>query len=388
MKIKRINSIDIVRGIVMILMALDHTRDLIHVSSLTQQPTDLSTTTPLLFLTRWITHLCAPTFVFLSGVSAYISFKRKDNITQTRRHLLSRGVFLILLDLTLINFGVWFDIHFNVILIDVLSAIGFGFIALSLLLKCSLKAIGIVGLTIIFLHNLIPLIPFAESSLFKQILTPFFAVDVFQLSGGTTVLIAYPPIPWIGITLAGFAAGFFFILPNKQRKNIFLKIGISSIALFLTLRFINLYGDLLPWQIQKSALYTFFSFINVTKYPPSLQFCLLMLGIMFLVLYAVDTAKNKFTEITIVYGKVPLFYFIVHWYIIHPIMFFIVFLQGYKTSDLLFGFNFGRPKGPSGLSLWGIYSIWIAVVIILYPLCKWYGHYKENHKEIKWLRYL
>ncbi len=385
---KRINSIDIVRGIVMILMALDHTRDLIHISSLTQQPTDLSTTTPLLFFTRWITHLCAPTFVFLSGVSAYISFKRKNNITQTRKHLLSRGVFLILLDLTLINFGVWFDIHFNVILIDVLSAIGFGFIALSFLLKSSLKTIGIIGLTIIFLHNLFPLIPFAEASILKRILTPFFAVNASQIGAGTTVIIAYPPIPWIGIILAGFAAGFLFTLPDKKRKNIFLKLGFSSIALFVVLRFINVYGDLIPWRVQNSGLYTFLSFLNVTKYPPSLQFCLLMLGIMFLILYAVDDAKNKFTEVAIVYGKVPLFYFIIHWYIIHPIMFLIVYLQGYKTSDLLFGFNFGRPKGVSGLNLWGIYLIWIAVVIVLYPLCKWYGKYKDNHKEIKWLRYL
>ena len=149
-----------------------------------------------------------------------------------------------------------------------------------------------------------------------------------------------------------------------------------------------MYGDLIPWQVQTTALYTFLSFINVIKYPPSLQFCLLMLGIMFLILYAVEGAKNNFTEITIVFGKVPLFYFIVHWYIIHPIMFLIVFLQGYKTSDLLFGFNFGRPRGVSGLNLWGVYSIWIAVVIVLYPLCRWYGRYKEKHKEIRWLSYL
>ncbi len=109
---------------------------------------------------------------------------------------------------------------------------------------------------------------------------------------------------------------------------------------------------------------------------------------MFLILYTVESVKNKFTDITIVYGKVPLFYFIVHWYIIHPIMFLIVFLQGYKTSDLLFGFNFGRPKETSGVELWAVYAIWLGVVILLYPLCKWYGQYKENHKEIKWLRYL
>jgi len=178
---KRILSIDIVRGIVMIIMALDHTRDLIHISSITQQPTDLLTTSPVLFFTRWITHLCAPTFVFLSGTSAYISFKNKKNIDETRSFLLSRGLSLIILEFTLVNFGLWFDIHFNVFLFNVIGAIGFGFIILSLLLKASVKTIAIIGLSIIFLHNLAPLVPFSETSLFKKILMPFFAPELFQL---------------------------------------------------------------------------------------------------------------------------------------------------------------------------------------------------------------
>lgn len=385
---KRINSIDVARGIVMIIMALDHTRDLIHVSSLTQQPTNLNTTTPALFFTRWITYLCAPTFVFLSGVSAYISFKNKNNYSQTRQYLLSRGILLIILDLTIINFGVWFDVHFSVILIDVLSAIGTGFIVLSFLLRCSAKTIAVAGLAIIFLHNLFPLIPFAEASLLKNILTPFFTVEAISPGNDMTIVVGYPPVPWIGIMLAGFAAGVLFTFALEKRKNIFLKIGILSIVLFAILRFINLYGDLVPWQVQKTPLFTFLSFINVTKYPPSLQFCLLTLGIMFLMLYAAESMSNKFTEITIVFGKVPLFYFIVHWYIIHPVMFFIVFLQGYKPSDLLFGFNFGRPKEASGVGLLAVYLIWIGVVLVMYPLCRWYGQYKLNHKEIKWLRFI
>ncbi|MEO7443938.1 MAG: heparan-alpha-glucosaminide N-acetyltransferase domain-containing protein [Ferruginibacter sp.] len=385
---KRINSIDVARGIVMIIMALDHTRDLIHVSSLTQQPTNLNTTTPALFFTRWITYLCAPTFVFLSGVSAYISFKNKNNYSQTRQYLLSRGILLIILDLTIINFGVWFDVHFSVILIDVLSAIGTGFIVLSFLLRCSAKTIAVAGLAIIFLHNLFPLIPFAEASLLKNILTPFFTVEAISPGNDMTIVVGYPPVPWIGIMLAGFAAGVLFTLALEKRRNIFLKIGILSIVLFAILRFINLYGDLVPWQVQKTPLFTFLSFINVTKYPPSLQFCLLTLGIMFLMLYAAESMSNKFTEITIVFGKVPLFYFIVHWYIIHPVMFFIVFLQGYKPSDLLFGFNFGRPKEASGVGLLAVYLIWIGVVLVMYPLCRWYGQYKLNHKEIKWLRFI
>jgi hypothetical protein len=160
------------------------------------------------------------------------------------------------------------------------------------------------------------------------------------------------------------------------------------LALFVIVRSINVYGDPLQWAKQKSAFFTFLSFINVTKYPPSLVFCLLTLGVMFLLLSLVEGLQNRFTEITTVYGKVPLFYFIIHWYILHPLMFLIVFFQGYKYSDLVFGVNLGRPKGISGVNLWYTYLIWALVVIALYPICKWYGKYKDSHKEKKWLRYL
>jgi len=385
---KRIHSIDITRGLVMIIMALDHTRDFMHVTSITQSPTDLATTTPVLFFTRWITHLCAPTFVFLSGASAYISFKNKNSVVESRRFLLSRGIWLIVLEFTLVNFGLWFDIHFSIFLFDVIATIGFGFIVLSLFLKATYKTIAIVGLVIIFCHNLAPLMPFAETSLIKRILMPLFAPGAFPISGSTTFVMGYPPIPWLGIMLVGFAAGKIFEQPELKRKNNFLKIGFSALALFIIIRFINIYGDSFSWSNQKNSLYTFLSFINVTKYPPSLDFCLLFLGIMFIILSLVEGMKNTFTNIATVYGKVPLFYFLIHMYIIHLLMFAMVFLQGFKSADLIFGFNLGRPKTGSGIELWAIYLVWIAVVVVMYPLCKWYGAYKQNHRDIKWLRYL
>ena len=385
---KRVLSIDIVRGIVMIIMALDHTRDLMHVNSITQQPTDLLTTNPALFFTRWITHLCAPTFVFLSGTSAYISFKTKKNIEETRRFLLTRGLWLIIIEFTLVNFGLWFDIHFNLFFFEVIATIGLGFIILSLFLKASVKTIAIVGLAIIFLHNLVPLAPSSDASLFERIIIALFSPGAFPLGGGKLFVMGYPPIPWLGIMLIGFATGKLFELPAARRKSIFLKIGLAATALFIILRAMNVYGDPVPFTTQKNALYSFLSFINVTKYPPSLLFCLVTLGIMFIILSMMDGRKSKLTEIAAVYGKVPLFYFIVHFYILHPVMFLVVFLQGYQSADLLFGFNLGRPKGVSGVNLWCIYFIWIGLVIMLYPLCKWYGKYKENHKEKKWLRYL
>jgi uncharacterized membrane protein len=387
---KRISSIDYVRGFVMIIMALDHTRDLIHYSSISQSPTNLATTTPALFFTRWITHICAPTFVFLSGTSAFLSFKNTNNFAASRRFLLTRGLWLLILEFTLVNFAIWFDVHFAVLLFEVIATIGVGFIVLGLSLKASPKTLGIIGLVIIFCHNLSPLIPFSDGSVLKRILMLLFGQTSFPLSAGTTFLMGYPPVPWLGIMLVGFACGKFFEWPESKRRKLFLRIGITSLLLFALVRFINIYGDSVPWSKQQSGMYTILSFMNITKYPPSLVFCLCMLGIMFLLLYLFEGINNSFTRFLNVYGKVPLFYFIVHFYVIHIIMFMIVFMQGYSTRDMVFGFNFGRPKpgSPSGVGLVVIYLIWIGVVLLMYPLCKWYGNFKERHREIKWLRYL
>lgn len=219
---KRVHSIDIVRGIVMIIMALDHTRDLIHITSVTDVPTNLETTTPALFLTRWITHFCAPTFVFLSGASAYLVLKKTNNVISTRRFLLTRGIWLIILEFTLVNFGVWFNPHFNVFLFDVIATIGFGFIILSLFLRTSIKTILITGLAIVFLHNLSSFIPGGSSvpGKFAMMLVSPGAIP-FGKEG--LFIMGYPPIPWLGIMLIGFAAGKLFELPTARRKLLFLK---------------------------------------------------------------------------------------------------------------------------------------------------------------------
>lgn len=387
MQIKREYGIDVIRGLVMVIMALDHVRDLMHTSSLTQSPTDLNTTTPALFFTRWITHLCAPTFVFLSGVSAFISMKNRDDVGATRKFLLTRGIWLIVLELTLVNFGVWFDIKFGVFVFGVLAAIGFGFIIMSFLLKYTVRTIGIVGLCIVFIHNIFALLP--GLGVIKTILSPFFAPGAFPIGPERMFLMGYPPIPWLGILLIGFSAGKLYMEREAaHQRKLLLKAGMVSLALFLLLRFINLYGDNSPWLPQKNSLYTFLSFINVTKYPPSLQFSLLFLGLMFLTLALLHSIKNKWTEILSVYGRVPLFYFLIHWYLIHPLLFLIILLQGYRSSEMEFGFNFGRPKGGGGVELWAVYLIWLGVVVSLYPVCKWFGRYKAQHQEKKWLRFL
>jgi uncharacterized membrane protein len=384
---KRNNSIDFMRGLVMIIMALDHVRDLLHSTSLSQSPTDLTTTTPALFFTRWVTYLCAPTFVFLSGTSAFLSMSAKNDLADTRRFLLSRGIWLVLLEFSLVNFGIWFDPNFNVLIVEVIAAIGIGFLILSALLPLSSQTIGFIGGMIVVLHELVNLIPVPEN-LFLKVLMSLFSPMAFPYATGKLLLVVYPPVPWLGIMLIGYGASHFFESTEKQQRRTFLKIGFLSLGLFIFLRVANVYGDPVNWSPQKNLLYTFLSFVNVTKYPPSLQFCLLFLGIMFLILSLVQGLKNKWTGIVYVYGKTPLFYFLVHWYLIHPLVFVMVFLQGFHRSDLVFGSNFGRPKTGSGVELWAIYLIWVFIVLMMYPLCKGYGNYKERHKEQKWLRYI
>ena len=373
----------------MVIMALDHVRDFMHTTSMTQSPTNLQTTTTLLFMTRWVTHLCAPTFVFLSGVSAFISFKRNNNLSESRSFLLKRGIWLVILEFTVINLALWYDIHFRLLLMEVISAIGLSFIVLAFLLKLPSRIIGIIGLVLIFGHDLLQLTPMPTNPVVMFITSVLFRPSMTQISPGLAFFTAYPLLPWLGIMLAGFACGELFDLPEEKRSKIFLKLGIAALSLFIAIRFINVYGDPLKWSHQKSALFTFLSFINTTKYPISLLFTLLFLGIMFVILFISEKLKNRFTEILTVYGKVPLFYFIIHLFIIHSLMFLMLRLQGFGSKDLLFGaFNNGRPKTGGGVDLPVIYLIWISVVVLLYPVCKWYGSYKSLHKEKKLLRYL
>src|ERR1700704_2531394 len=230
---KRIFSIDFTRGLVMIIMVLDHVRDMMHVNSISYSPTNLSKTTAMLFFTRLVTHLCAPVFVFLAGTSAYISLKNKGNIAESRRWLIQRGVWLILLEFSFVNLALFFDLGFHTLLFEVIAAIGFGFIALSLLLKLSPKVLGILGLAIIFCHDLLFLIPtnqtaMANPSVINSILTSLYSMGAFPVFSGRVFIMGYPPVPWLGIMLAGFATGRLFELPAVERKGIFLKAGIAA----------------------------------------------------------------------------------------------------------------------------------------------------------------
>lgn len=372
----------------MVIMALDHTRDLFHVDSLTQQPTDLTTASTMLFFTRWITHLCAPTFVFLSGVSAYISKENHINLAGFRNKLLVRGLWLILLDFSLVGFGLWFDVHFQVLLFNVLAAIGFGFMALALLLKRSGKAIFFTGVLIMLACPFVPVLQPGDTGIISRVMRLMVSSGAVPLGSGRLFIMGYPPIPWLSIMLLGYASGAFFYRSSTERITVFVYLGITCLSLFMILRSLNIYGDPAPWSKQSTPLYTVLSFLNVTKYPPSLMFSLCMLGLMFFLLAAAESLKNKrVAAVFSVYGKVPLFYFLIHWYILHLLLFIVIFAQGYSVSDMVFGTNFGRPRDISGLSLFFVYLVWTVVVAVMYPLCKWFGKLKSKNMDKRWVRY-
>ncbi len=411
---KRIPSIDIARGLVMVIMALDHTRDFLHSWSQSNSPLDLSVTTPAIFLTRWITHLCAPAFVFLSGASAALSLSSAADpihgmgLPAARRFLLRRGILLVLVEFSLVNFGLFFDLQFRVLIFEVIATIGAGFILLSFLSRLPLKILVILALLLFFGHDLLPpplmAAPAAVGGagidgvrLIKSLL---WSPGAFQLTPRLLFDVAYPILPWLGIMLAGFVTGRWFQWPAEQRKKIFFRLGLLSLGLFIVLRFFNLYGEPDHWAVQKNTVFTVLSFLNVSKYPPSLLFSLVTLGVLFLILAAAERrgngahpshAKdrgNKATRILLVYGRTPLFYFIIHLYLVHLLLFVIAFFQGFIWKDFRFGpVQFGLPEKGFGISLAGVYAVWIGVVVVLYPACRWYGRYKATHPEKGWLRY-
>ncbi len=386
----RLKSIDFLRGLVMVIMALDHTRDLMHVDALTQDPTNLATTTPALFFTRWITHLCAPTFVFLTGVSAFLSFQRQNDPSVARRFLLTRGLWLIFLEFTIVNFGIWFDISFGILMSQVIAAIGFGLVILSFLLRLSSRTIGMLGLITIFGHDLLANVNFPNTSPLHYIWGYLFRVSFWQISPNFSFFVNYPLIPWLGILLAGYGLGQFFLQIDSQRRKILGTVGITALAVFVVLRTFNLYGDPQLWNYtQKHWTYSILSFMNVSKYPPSLLYTAATLGVSMLILYYFDGKTNRFMQIICVYGKVPLFYYLIHWYVLHCLMLILMLFQGFNWSDLNFApFGFGRPQQGGGVGLVGVYAIWLTVVAVLYPLCLWYSRYKAAHPEKVWLRYL
>src|SRR2546423_8099521 len=387
----RVDSIDLLRGVVMIIMALDHTRDFFHAPAWADDPLNLSTTTPLLFFTRWITHFCAPIFVFLSGVSIYLQrFRKSDRELST--FLIKRGLWLILMEITLINFSFSFDWHVTTITLQVIWSIGISMVILGLMIHLPFNFILITGLIIVFGHNLMDFAERIPNRKFGFFWDLAHRQAFYPLWDGHVLGIFYPFLPWTGLMLLGCCCGRLFnkdVNPSYRRKML-TRLGLATIIFFIALRATNFYGDPNPWSPQRNSLYTFLSFINTNKYPPSLLYMCMTIGPALLFLAWMEPIHNRLTKVITVYGRVPFFYYLIHFYIIHSLCTVLFFMRGHSLEEGLnapkgFPVNFIIPN--EGYSLGTVYLIWAALIIIMYPLCKWYSDYKQSHRSW-WLSYL
>ena len=374
----RIQSIDLLRGLVMVIMALDHVRDYFHADSFILDPTDLSKTNVALFATRWITHFCAPVFMFLSGTSAFLVGQKK-NKKELSIFMLTRGLWLIFLELTIVGFGWSFQIDIHHFALQVIWALGASMVVLSGLIWLPFNAILVIGLLLVCGHNTLDTVHVPGNTI--SAIGWKLLHDPGGLSfSGLNIFVMYPILPWIGVMALGYCLGKLYSagFDARKRKKTLTILGLSVIVIFVALRFSNLYGDAALWSSQPEQVFTILSFFNTTKYPPSLLYLTMTLGPALLFLAYSENIANRFSGIIKIYGRVPMFYYICHLYLIHLGGVALFFIQGFKTSD----FDKGIPPG-FGVNLGMVYLVWLVVIIILYPLCKWYDNYKTNHKEKK-----
>lgn len=378
----------------MIIMALDHVRDFFHSTAFIDgyDPTDLATTTPAIFFTRWITHFCAPVFVFLSGSSAFLAGQKKTK-KELSIFLIKRGLWLVFAELAIITLGWTFNPLYNVFILQVIWAIGWSMVILGLMVRTSFTLIIFLGAIIFFGHNILDYVLLPKTGTASVLWKIFFTndgININPVGSNHIVVLIYAILPWTGVMLLGYGFGYFYSsqVTTLQRKKYLLLTGISLIALFIVLRLINSYGDPHPWSTQKNATFTFLSFINTTKYPCSLQFLCMLLGPAILLLIPLERIQNKFSQKMLVYGRVPFFYYVLHFYLIHIICVIVFFASGFGVDQIVdrkTPFLF-RPQ-HFGFDLWVVYAVWIFVVVVLYKPCKWFNKYKSTHSQW-WLSYV
>jgi uncharacterized membrane protein len=389
-KTVRIESIDLLRGVVMIIMALDHVRDYFHADAFLYNPLDLSKTDTAIFFTRWITHFCAPVFVFLAGTSAFLVGQRKGK-NELAKFLFTRGLWLLVLEFTVINFSWFFNIEFALIALTVIWALGVGMIILAAAIHAPHKVIFGIGLLLVAGHNLLDNVHLAGSDLPAIGYALLHEFKAFQL-GHFVLFVGYPILPWTGMMMLGYVFGKLYLpeVDAVRRKKTLLTLGLSSIVLFLVVRVINSYGDPNSWSTQQTSFFTLLSFINVTKYPPSLLYTLVTLGPAFIFLAAAENLRGKISQYITALGRVPMFYYITHLYLIHILALIAAVATGYEVGDMVF--NTWVTDSPNlkgyGFGLGVVYALWAFVVLSLFPLCLWYDKYKMRNRDKKWLSYL
>ncbi len=387
----RIQSLDVLRGLVMVIMALDHVRDYFYLDGFHSDPTDLETTYPLLFMTRFVTHFCAPTFVFLAGTSAFL-YGRNKSKKELSVFLSTRGLWLIFVDLAIMSFLWFFDIRYRVIVAQVIWVIGLSMIFLSVLIYIPKKVLATLALILVFGHNALDGITREGTDFFSILWYIFHQQGFVPISDSHTIMFFYPALPWIATMALGYVFGGLFtkeFSPDLRKKRL-LQIGLSAFALFLVLRGINVYGDMNPWSQQRDLTFTFLSFLKVTKYPPSLLYLLVTLGPTIALLAFLENFRGKVADFLIAFGRVPFFFYIVHILFIHLLALIVHVAMGGEaemlvitietlTTDKMVGY---------GYPLWVTYVLWVLVVFALYFPCRWYMNYKANHRDNKWLTYL
>ena len=391
----RVESVDVLRGLVMVIMALDHTREFF--SNFGGNPTDAATAPGIIFFTRWITHLCAPTFVFLAGTSIYLQFLRKPR-PQLARFLVTRGAWLMVLEVVVVSSMLTFHPSTHFFMLQVIWVTGLSMIVMAALIYLPLWAVASFGALLVVAHNTLDGISPATmgpaaATVWRLLHVPGVFVPP---SSGNLWLNLYPLIPWPGIMALGFAFGAFLQWPPAQRRRAMLRLGVASLLVFALLRWSNLYGDPVSWKHQASGERTFMSFIDIQKYPPSLLFTLATLGVSLCLMAVFDAwqTRDKFRpvrSVLSVYGRVPFFYYVLHFTTIHLAALLTTAAMGLDWRWWIRlppagGIFAGQPAGY-GFSLGIVYLVWLAIVTFCYFPCKWFAGVKQRNKS-PWLSYL
>ncbi len=377
----RLESVDLLRGAVMIVMALDHVRDFIS-DRLLMNPTDLNTTTAAIFLTRWITHYCAPTFMFLAGTGAYLYGSRGKSKRKLAWFLLTRGLWLMFLELTILRLGWMFNWSIYEHGPAVIWAIGWGMVLLSGLVFLPTRAITVFGIGMVVLHNLLDQVTAEQIGLPRWLWIILHQPGEAPVFGRFTVGTGYCLIPWVGVLAAGYGFGSLLRLEPARRRRCLFLLGTALIVGFVILRGTNLYGDPRPWSVQSTNLFTVFSFLNCTKYTPSLCYLLMTLGPAILFLAIFDRPVGSAAQPIIVFGRVPLFFYVLHVFLIHAGVVLLDYIRfGYSPQAYCGPWMLKQESLPPdyGLSLPKVYLAWMGVILVLYLPCRWFAGVKRRH---------
>src|SRR5262245_11277967 len=387
----RIDSIDLLRGAVIVLMALDHVRDYFHADAFLYDAADLTRTTAALFLTRWITHYCAPVFVFLAGLAACLQGSQKT-LRELSLYLATRGAWLVLLELFVVSLCRTFNPGYPYFNLQVIWAIGVGMIVMSALIHLRARRLLLVAVALVAGHNLLDRVHVPGGGMPAFLWAVLHETGHFEL-GGTVIYVHYPLLPWIGIMALGYCCGPWYAgqCPPETRRRGLLLVGLFATVLFVVVRAGNLYGDPVPWTPRESDLFSLVSFLNVTKYPPSLLYTLMTLGPLLVGLALAERPLARLSRWMVTFGRVPLFFYMAHILLIHVVAIVAAISTGYRVGDMILagGVNDTAALKGYGFSLPTVYLVWLGVVIALYPCCRWFAAYKTSHQASRWwLSYL